>query len=145
MNGRWALVYTTQLDVVGEGKPGFLQPKGSIFQTLDIFTLQVKNEETFEPLPFLKFTNSSVFDLNAMTDSRARVKPKEYRVAGVRMVAPPTSPSRVVRDIELEASGAGAMAWQDCTFVDTEMRVTRSQTGAFFVFVRDDENDASDA
>ena len=145
MNGRWALVYTTQLDVVGKGKPGFLQPKGSIFQTLDIFTLQVKNEETFEPLPFLKFTNSSVFDLNAMTDSRARVKPKEYRVAGVRMVAPPTSPSRVVRDIELEASGAGALAWQDCTFVDTEMRVTRSQTGAFFVFVRDDENDASDA
>jgi hypothetical protein len=45
----------------------------------------------------------------------------------------------------LEASGAGALAWQDCTFVDTEMRVTRSQTGAFFVFVRDDENDASDA
>ena len=47
MNGRWALVYTTQLDVVGEGKPGFLQPKGSIFQTLDIFTLQVKNEVDF--------------------------------------------------------------------------------------------------
>jgi pSer/pThr/pTyr-binding forkhead associated (FHA) protein len=141
MNGRWALVYTTQLDVVGKGKPGFLQPKGSIFQTLDIFTLQVKNEETFEPLPFLKFTNSSVFDLNAMTDSRARVKPKEYRVAGVRMVAPPTSPSRVVRDMEMEASGAGALAWQDCTFVDTEMRVTRSQTGEFYVFVRDDEND----
>lgn len=141
MNGRWALVYTTQLDVVGKGKPGFLQPKGSIFQTLDIFTLQVKNEETFEPLPFLKFTNSSVFDLNALTDSRARVKPKEYRVAGVRMVAPPTSPSRVVRDMEMEASGAGALAWQDCTFVDTEMRVTRSQTGEFYVFVRDDEND----
>ena len=72
-----------------------------------------------------------MFDLNAMTDSRARVKPKEYRVAGVRIVAPAAAAASRVRDIELEASGAGALAWQDCTFVDTEMRVTRSQTGAF--------------
>ena len=92
MNGRWALQYTTALNVLGKGKPGFMRPKGAIFQTVDIFTLQVKNEESFEPLPFIKFTNASTSDLNAQTDSRASVRPKDYRVAGFKVDAPPTSP-----------------------------------------------------
>ena len=141
MNGRWALQYTTQLSVVGQGKPGFMRPKGAIFQTLDIFTLQVLNEETFEPLPFVKFTNASTFDLNAKTESRASVTPKDVRVAGVRIKAPPSTPGRAVRNMEMEASGAGSMAWQDTTFVDNEMRISRTQSGDFFIFVRDDEND----
>jgi hypothetical protein len=33
------------------------------------------------------------------------------------------------------------MAWMDTTFVDSEMRVSRSQSGDVFVFVRDDPND----
>lgn len=141
MNGRWALQYTTQLSVVGQGKPGFMRPKGAIFQTLDIFTLQVFNEETFEPFPFVKFRTESTFDLSAKTDSRASVTPKDVRFAGIRIKAPPVTPGRAVRNIEMEASGAGSMAWQDTTFVDGEMRISRTQSGDFFIFVRDDEND----
>ena len=93
MNGRWALQYTTALNVLGR-ETGFLRPKGAIFQTVDIFTLQVKNEESFEPLPFIKFTNEHTSDLNAQTDSRASVRPKDYRVAGFKVDAPPSSPGR---------------------------------------------------
>jgi pSer/pThr/pTyr-binding forkhead associated (FHA) protein len=141
MNGRWALQYTTQLSVIGRGKPDFMRPKGAIFQTLDIFTLQCLNEETFEPLPFLKFTNASTFDLKARTDSRAAITPRDVRIAGVRIKAPPTTAGRALRNMEMEASGSGSMAWQDTTFVDTEMRISRTQSGDFFIFVRDDEND----
>ena len=141
MNGRWALQYTTALNVLGKGKPGFLRPKGAIFQTVDIFTLQVKNEESFEPLPFIKFTNASTSDLNAQTDSRASVRPKDYRVAGFKVDAPPSSPGRVARDLEMEATGAGSLAWMDTTFVDGEVRISRSQSGDLFILVRDDPND----
>ena len=141
MNGRWALQYTTALDVLGKGKPGFMRPKGAIFQTVDIFTLQVKNEESFEPLPFIKFTNASTSDLNAQTDSRASVRPKDYRVAGFKVDAPPSSPGRVARDLEMEATGAGSLAWMDTTFVDGEVRISRSQSGDLFILVRDDPND----
>ena len=141
MNGRWALQYTTALNVLGKGKPGFMRPKGAIFQTVDIFTLQVKNEESFEPLPFIKFTNASTSDLNAQTDSRASVRPKDYRVAGFKVDAPPTSPGRVARDLEMEATGAGSLAWMDTTFVDGELRISRSQSGDLFILVRDDPND----
>ena len=71
MNGRWALQYTTALEVLGKNRPGFLRPKGAIWQTVDIFTLQVKNEESFEPLPFVKFKNATTSDLDAQTESRA--------------------------------------------------------------------------
>ena len=71
-----------------------MRPRGAIFQTVDIFTLQVKNEETFEPLPFVKFTNASTQDLEAQTESRAAVRPKDYRVAGIKMDAPPKTPGR---------------------------------------------------
>lgn len=141
MNGRWALQYTTALEVIGKGRPGFMRPKGAILQTVDIFTLQVKNEETFEPLPFVKFTKDSVSDLQAQTDSRAAVRPKDYRVAGIKMGAPPKTPARQALDWEMEASGAGSLAWLDTTFVDGEMRISRSQSGDLFILVRDDPND----
>merc|ERR1719183_2987146 len=110
MNGRWALQYTTRLKTLGAGVPGFLRPKGAIHQTVDIFTLQVKNEESFEPLPFVKFTNSSTSDLSAQTESRAGVKPKDWRVAGIKVDAPPESVGRKVSNAEMEASGTGSMA-----------------------------------
>tara|TARA_B110000977_G_scaffold22612_1_gene27251 strand:- start:17878 stop:18273 length:396 start_codon:yes stop_codon:yes gene_type:complete len=53
MNGRWALQYTSDIKTLGTTVPGFLRPKGAIYQTVDIFTIQVLNEETFEPLPFV--------------------------------------------------------------------------------------------
>jgi hypothetical protein len=34
MNGRWALQYTSALDVLGKGRPGFMRPRGAIFQTV---------------------------------------------------------------------------------------------------------------
>jgi len=71
MNGRWAMQYTSAVAVLGKGRPGFMRPKGAIFQTVDIFTLQVKNEESFEPLPFVKFTNSSTQELEAGAYTRS--------------------------------------------------------------------------
>ena len=141
MNGRWALQYTTATSVLGKGKPGFARPRGPIFQTVDIFTAQVKNEESFEPLPFLKFTNASVSSLDAQTDSRASVRPKGYTFAGFEFDAPPASVGRAARDLEMEASGAGSLAWMDTTFVDDELRISRSQSGDVFILVRDDPND----
>ena len=141
MNGRWALQYTTALEVLGKNRPGFLRPKGAIWQTVDIFTLQVKNEESFEPLPFVKFKNATTSDLDAQTESRAGVRPKDWRVAGVKFDAPPDSPSRMARNMEMKASGAGSLAWMDTTFVDGEMRISRSQSGDLFILVRDDPND----
>jgi hypothetical protein len=41
---------------------------------------QVLNESTFEPLPFLKWTNASSGSLNAKSESRAAVKPEQFRV-----------------------------------------------------------------
>ena len=141
MNGRWALQYTTALEVLGKNRPGFLRPKGAIWQTVDIFTLQVKNEESFEPLPFVKFKNATTSDLDAQTESRAGVRPKDWSVAGVKFDAPPDSPSRMARNMEMKASGAGSLAWMDTTFVDGEMRISRSQSGDLFILVRDDPND----
>ena len=141
MNGRWALQYTTATSVLGKGKPGFLKPRGPIHQTVDIFTAQVKNEESFEPLPFLKFTNASVSSLDAQTDSRASVRPKAYTFAGFKVDAPPASVGRAARDLEMEASGSGSLAWMDTTFVDDELRISRSQSGDVFILVRDDPND----
>jgi hypothetical protein len=141
MNGRWALQYTSALEVLGKGRPTFMRPKGAIFQTVDIFALQVKNEESFEPLPFLKFTSASTQDLEAQTESRAAVRPKDYRVAGIKVGAPPKTPGRRALDWEMEASGAGSLAWLDTTFVDGEMRISRSQSGDLFILVRDDPND----
>ena len=129
MNGRWALQYTTALEVLGKNRPGFLRPKGAIWQTVDIFTLQVKNEESFEPLPFVKFKNATTSDLDAQTESRAGVRPKDWRVAGVKFDAPPDSPSRMARNMEMKASGAGSLAWMDTTFVDGEMRISRIAIG----------------
>lgn len=111
------------------------------YDEVDIFTLQVKNEETFEPFPFVKFTNASTVDLEAQTDSRAAVRPKDYRVAGMKMNAPPKTPSRMAMEMEMGASGAGSLAWLDTTFVDGEMRISRSQSGDIFILVRDDPND----
>ena len=141
MNGRWALQYTTATSVLGKGKPGFARPRGPIHQTVDIFTAQVKNEESFEPLPFLKFTNASVSSLDAQTDSRASVRPKAYTFAGFKVDAPPASVGRAARDLEMEASGSGSLAWMDTTFVDDELRISRSQSGDVFILVRDDPND----
>jgi hypothetical protein len=108
---------------------------------VDIFTAQVKNEESFEPLPFLKFTNASVSSLDAQTDSRASVRPKAYTFAGFKVDAPPASVGRAARDLEMEASGSGSLAWMDTTFVDDELRISRSQSGDVFILVRDDPND----
>lgn len=141
MNGRWALQYTTATSVLGKGKPGFARPRGPIHQTVDIFTAQVKNEESFEPLPFVKFTNASVSSLDAQTDSRASVRPKAYTFAGFKIDAPPASVGRAARDLEMEATGAGSLAWMDTTFVDDELRISRSQSGDVFILVRDDPND----
>jgi hypothetical protein len=81
------LQYTTRLKTLGAGVPGFLRPKGAIHQTVDIFTLQVKNEESFEPLPFVKFTNSSTSDLSAQTEVRSVVHWSPYdRVGAVNAV-----------------------------------------------------------
>lgn len=141
MNGRWALQYTTAAEVIGKNRPGFLRPKGAIFQTVDIFAQKVRNEESVEPLPFVKFTNATVADLDAQTESRAGVRPTGGSVGGFRYDAPPETPARAARNLEMRASGAGSMAWMDTTFVDSEMRVSRSQSGDVFVFVRDDPND----
>ena len=57
------------------------------------------------------------------------------------MNAPPESAGRKLRKLELEASGAGSMAQMNTTFVDGELRISRSHSGDFFTLVRDDEND----
>jgi hypothetical protein len=41
----------------------------------------------------------------------------------------------------MEASGSGSLAWMDTTFVDDELRISRSQSGDVFILVRDDPND----
>jgi len=43
--------------------------------------------------------------------------------------------------LEMEATGAGSLAWMDTTFVDGELRISRSQSGDLFILVRDDPND----
>jgi len=141
MNGRWALQYTSEIETLGSKLPNFLRPKGAIYQTVDIFTLQVLNETAFEPLPFVKFKNRKTLELSAQTDSRAGVRPKDWRVAGIKMNAPPESAGRYLGNREMEASGAGSMAWMDTTFVDGELRISRSQSGDLFILVRDDPND----
>ena len=106
-----------------EEPPGAAGAAGAIWQTVDIFTLQVKNEESFEPLPFVKFKNATrPTGRRAETESRAGVRPKDWRVAGVKFDAPPDSPSRMARNMEMKASGAGSLAWMDTTFVDGDRR-----------------------
>lgn len=141
MNGRWALQYTSEIETLGSKLPNFLRPKGAIYETVDIFTLQVLNETAFEPLPFVKFKNRKTLELSAQTDSRAGVRPKDWRVAGIKMNAPPESAGRYLGNREMEASGAGSMAWMDTTFVDGELRISRSHSGDLFILVRDDPND----
>lgn len=144
MNGRWALQYTTELDAVGKNKPGFMRPQGAIYQTVDIFSQTVLNEETYSPLPFVSFKSRNISELDAQTESRAKVKKQEYSFAGMKMKAPPKTPGRQIADWEMEASGLGSMAWMDTTFVDADLRISRTQSGEVFVFSRNDPNDDDD-
>ena len=141
MNGRWALQYTTELNAVGKNRPGFLRPQGAIYQTVDVFSQTVLNEQTYSPLPFVSFKSRNVSELDAQTESRAKVKKQEYMFAGLKLKAPPKTPGRQIADWEMEASGLGSMAWMDTTFVDNDLRISRTQAGAVFVFSRNDPND----
>mmetsp|Transcript_21154 Transcript_21154/g.29658 ORF Transcript_21154/g.29658 Transcript_21154/m.29658 type:complete len:413 (+) Transcript_21154:1-1239(+) len=136
LNGRWALLYTTAKGVLGEGNP--IRPSGPIYQSIDIFGLRILNEQAYEPLPFVRWTTSAAGDLFPKSNSRAEVKFEQYRVGGVKVVAPPTDPARQMIEWELEVSGKGTPAWLDNTYVDENLRVARDHKGNLFVMKRDD-------
>ena len=79
--------------------------------------------------------------MDSQTESRSKVKKQEYMFAGLKLKAPPKTPGRQIADWEMEASGLGSMAWMDTTFVDNDLRISRTQAGAVFVFSRNDPND----
>mmetsp|Transcript_20411 Transcript_20411/g.28346 ORF Transcript_20411/g.28346 Transcript_20411/m.28346 type:complete len:701 (-) Transcript_20411:201-2303(-) len=136
LNGRWALLYTTAKGVLGEGNP--IRPSGPIYQSIDIFGLRILNEQAYEPFPFVRWTTSAAGDLFPKSNSRAEVKFEQYRVGGVKVVAPPTDPARQMIEWELEVSGKGTPAWLDNTYVDENLRVARDHKGNVFVMKRDD-------
>jgi len=67
-----------------------------------------------------------------------QVKFEQFRVGGLKVVAPPTDPARKMIEWELEVSGKGTPAWIDNTYVDENMRVVRDHKGNVFVMKRDD-------
>jgi len=138
LNGRWALQYTTSKTML---KRGIFRPSGPIHQTVDIFNLQVLNEESYEPLPFLKWKNAATSNLSAKSESRAAVKPDQFRVGPFKVNAPPTSPARAALNWEAGAMGNNTSAWMDTTFLDADLRVSRDSNGDLFIFTRDDPND----
>lgn len=50
--------------------------------------LQMLNEEQYEPLPFIKWTSSSSSNLDAKSNSRAEVKPDQFRVGPFKVTTP---------------------------------------------------------
>jgi hypothetical protein len=80
MNGRWALQYTTNQSAVGAGLLPGLRPKGPVYQTVDVFSMKLVNEYTYSPLPFVKFVNIAVADLEGQSESRVAVKWRQFKV-----------------------------------------------------------------
>mmetsp|Transcript_25797 Transcript_25797/g.62152 ORF Transcript_25797/g.62152 Transcript_25797/m.62152 type:complete len:647 (-) Transcript_25797:60-2000(-) len=136
LNGRWALLYTTAKGILGEGS--VFKPKGPIYQSIDIFGLRILNEQAYEPVPFVRWTTSAAGDLFPKSNSRTEVKFEQYRVGGVKVVAPPSDPARQMIEWELQVSGKGTPAWLDNTYVDENLRVARDHKGNVFVMKRDD-------
>ena len=54
---RRALQYTTNQSALGAGLLPGLRPKGPVYQTVDVFSMKLVNESSYQPLPFIKFVN----------------------------------------------------------------------------------------
>lgn len=77
---RRALQYTTNQSALGAGLLPGLRPKGPVYQTVDVFSMKLVNEYSYQPLPFIKFVNIAVADLDAQSDSRVAVSWRQFKV-----------------------------------------------------------------
>ena len=111
INGRWELLYTTSVSILGSSRPAFLRPSGAIFQTLDVGRMRAKNQET---APFFSSVSAA---LTQTSPSAVTVQFTAFKLFGLLTVQAP-------------ASARGAL---DTTYVDDTLRISRGDRGNLFV------------
>ena len=131
ISGRWQLQYTTE---TADGRS--LRPSSTFF-TLDIFALKLLREDVYTPL-FLRWTLAAVADLLPRSDARCALRYRGFRVAGVDLPAPPQTPSRAALSAESAVLGGGDVgeAWLTVTYLDFDLQLQRSSSGALIVLTR---------
>ena len=132
LGGRWQLQYTTDAALLGTA---LLRPVAS-YLTVDVFALMLLREDEYSPLPFLRWTSASVADVLPRSDSRAALRFRGLRVAGLDLPAPPRSPSRAALAAEAAALGDAGEQWIDVTYLDHDLQIQRTSSGAVAVFTR---------
>jgi len=124
INGRWELVYTTSVSILGSNRPALFRPAGPIYQTIDVERKRAKNQET---APFFSSVTAA---LTPTSPSAVAVQFKTFRLFGFVAVTAPDA-------------ARGAL---DTTYVDEELRVSRGDKGNLFVLLqRDPEARLDDA
>jgi len=116
INGRWELMYTTSVSILGSTRPPFLRPLGPIYQTIDARRLRAKNQETSP------FFSSVTAELTPTSKSGVNVQFKTFRLLGF---IPVTAPE----------AAKGSL---DTTYVDSEVRISRGNKANLFVLVQRD-------
>jgi hypothetical protein len=136
LNGRWQQQYTTDGAALGSGRLPGLRPV-AIFVTVDIFALKLLREESFAPLPFLRWTQASVADVLPRSDCRAALRFRGFRVAGVDVPAPPRTPARAAMAAEAAMLGGGdGEPWLTVSYLDYDLQIQRSSAGHVAVLTR---------
>lgn len=100
----------------------------------------------YEPLPFVRYNTASSADMEAQSNSRAGMRPRQFRVGSFEVPAPPRTPARAALEWESRATGGSptGMSWLDTTYLDADLRISRTSNGDLFVLKRDDPNDGPD-
>lgn len=117
LNGTWRIVYTSSKSILGITRPKPFRPN-ILQQTVDIAGKSIRNKESIKLGPFSVDTAVEAEILDA-TDKRVTVRFVKFIFFGFIPVS--------VRD---DGSFVG---WQDITYLDDDLRVSRGNEGNLFV------------
>lgn len=123
INTKWRMVYTTSTGILGTTRPSFFRPC-EMLQTIDTPNLYVKNTELIKlgPLPI---TNAVEAKIIKTTDKRVTVQFQKFTFLGF-------IPVNVANDRSF-------VGWQDITYLDEDLRISRGNEGNLFVLVKAEE------